>query len=201
MSLQAVPADIMSPKPRRKNSKAKNGKGPKPLLPTPRLYAPPRTSKKPTLYSDDVMDEILRRVAHGETLTQACASNPSFPSHATVIDWVHQNHHNLADRYARARDSQIARWADDIIDTSAKATPETANALRLVVDSKKWLIARLRPAQYGDKVDVTSAGKPLISASDLDIAKALAHALVPALPAPTVIDAEATDVKPEGEQP
>jgi hypothetical protein len=43
----------------------------------------------------------------------------------------------------------------------AKATPETANALRLVVDSKKWLIARLRPAQYGDMgggfgTDVTS---------------------------------------------
>jgi len=200
MSLQAIPADIMSPKPRRKNSKAKNGKGgPKPLLPTPKLYVRPRTSKKPTLYSDEIMDEILRRVAHGETLTQACNTNPGFPAPSTVIDWIHQDRHNLAERYARARDSQIARWADDIIDTSAKATPETANALRLVVDSKKWLIARLRPAQYGDKVDVTSAGRPLISASDLDIAKALAHALTPALPAPEPIEVEAVEVKPGGD--
>jgi hypothetical protein len=71
--------------------------------------------------------------------------------------------------------------------------------LRLVVDSKKWLIARLRPAQYGDKVDVTSAGRPLISASDLDIAKALAHALTPALPAPEPIEVEAVEVKPGGD--
>ena len=201
MSLQAAPADTR--KPRRKNSKARNGKGPKPL-PTPRLHAPERTRERPTLYTDEVMDEILRRVSHGETLTQACASNPDFPSHATVIDWVHGDRHGLADRYARARDRQIARWADDIIDTSNKATPETVNALRLVVESKKWLIARLRPAQYGDRVtaDITSGGKPLVSASDLDIAKALAHALaVPALLAPEAIDAEAVPVEPEGEQP
>ena len=54
---------------------------------------------------------------------------------------------------------------------------------------------------YGDRLqaDITSAGRSLASASDLDIAKALAHALAPALPAPTMIEAEAIEVKPEGE--
>jgi hypothetical protein len=201
MSLAASSEDAPR-KPKRKNSKARNGSGPKPQR-TPRLTAPERTRERPTFYSEEVMDEIMRRVSHGETLTQACASNPGFPSHSTVIDWVHQDRHGLADRYARARDQQVARWADDIIDTSNKATPETVNALRLVVDSKKWLIARLRPAQYGDRVtaDITSGGKPLASASDLDIAKALAHLLSPALPAPELLDVEAVPVKEEGEQP
>ena len=72
--------------------------------------------------------------------------------------------------------------------------------VRLEIDAKKWLLARIRPAQYGDKIDLTSAGKALTSASDLDIAKALAHALAaPALLAPPVIDAEATEVKLEGD--
>jgi hypothetical protein len=92
----------------------------------------------------------------------------------------------------------------EIVDTAdgAVANPEEANGRRLSVDVRKWLLARLKPGKYGDKLDVTSAGKPLASATDLDIAKALAHALAaPALPPPEPIDVEAVEVEREGGQP
>jgi hypothetical protein len=179
----------------------------RPVTPTPRLYAPPPTDDHPGKYSPEVIDDILRRVSHGETLTQACNSNPDFPSPPTVIDWVNENRHNIAERYARARDRQLERWADDLVDTSAEAVSDPAKApgARLILDAKKFLLSKLKPHVYGDKIDVTSAGKPLASVSDLDLAKALAHALAPALPAPidvTPLDAEAVPVpdEPEGER-
>jgi hypothetical protein len=199
MSLQAAPTNTSRLKPKRKNSKAKNGKGPKPRMPTPRLHAPPRRNDRLDRYPPEVIDDIFRRVSHGETLTQACNSSPNYPHPSSVIDWAIKDP-ALAQRYAHAREGQTARWADDIVDSVRVATPETANVVRLEIDAKKWLLARLRPAQYGDKLDVTSAGKPLVVASDLDIAKALAHALAPALPAPEPIEVEAVPVEPEGEQ-
>lgn len=63
------------------------------------------------------MDEILCRISHGETLTQACASNPDYPSPSVVIDWVHENRHNRAERYARARHRHLERWSDDLVAT------------------------------------------------------------------------------------
>ena len=53
------------------------------------------------------------------------------------------------------------------------------------------------PKVFGDQIgaDLTTNGQSLYLASDLDIAKALAHALaVPALPAPEPIDVEAVPV-------
>jgi hypothetical protein len=143
------------------------------------------------------MDEILRRMSHGETLKRVCASNPDFPSPATVIEWVHQDRHNLANRYARARDRQLEAWAEEVLDKADAASTDNGAVQRdrLAVDARKWLLSKLKPEKYGDKLDVTSAGKPLAAVSDLDIAKALANALAaPALSAP-VIDAEAIEVK------
>jgi hypothetical protein len=199
MSLQATSAD--NSKPKRKNSKTRNGKGPKPKMPTPRLYAPPPTDERPSKYPPEVIDDIFRRVSHGETLTQACKSKPNYPSHATVIDWTIKDP-AMADRYARARDGQAARWADDIVDKARTATPETANVVRLELDAKKWLLARIRPAQYGDRLDVTSDNKPLqavdASAAINALLAALPSLAPAALPAPVPLEAEAVSVE-EGE--
>jgi hypothetical protein len=198
MSLQAAPTNTT--KPRRKNSKAKNGKGPKPRMPTPRLHAPPRRDDHPRKYPPEVIDDIFRRVSHGETLTQACNSNPNYPHPSSVIDWAIKDP-VLAQRYAHAREGQTARWADDIVDSVKAATPETANVVRLEIDAKKWLLARLRPAQYGDRVqaDVTSDGKALAMPAATVAVQALIDAL-PELLAGKVIDIEALPAPAEPEE-
>jgi hypothetical protein len=149
-----------STKRRATKTKAANGKGSKPP-PTPRLHAPKRAYHREPIYSDAVMDEILRRISHGETLTKACASNPDFPAPSTVIDWVHENRANMAERYARARDRQLERWADEVVDKADAAitNPDTAQAVRLALDSRKWLLSKLKPAVYGDRLEARVTGK------------------------------------------
>jgi hypothetical protein len=148
-----------------------------------------------------VVDEILWRLAHGETLNRIIASDPDrFPARSTINYWV-QNRPEFAEKFARARDLQFEHWADNLVDVAAdvREKPEQVPAARLDSENKRWLLARLKPALYSEKfqADITSAGKPIGSASDLDIAKALAHALAaPALP---LIEVEAVPIEPEGE--
>ena len=127
------------------------------------------------------MDEILRRISHGETLTHACASNPDFPAPSTVVDWVHQNRANVAERYARARDRQIEAWSDQILDKADAAlkNPETAHAARLAVDARKFLLSKLKPEVYGDRVEarVTGANGGPVQVEAVAAIKALLEAL------------------------
>lgn len=60
----------------------------------------------------------------------------------------------LAQQYARARESLLDHWAEDIAILADDAN--TANRLefekaRLRIDSRKWMLSKLRPRKYGDK--------------------------------------------------
>jgi hypothetical protein len=113
---------------------------------------------------------------------------------------------DFAEGFARARDLQFEHWADNLAEVadSVRDNPAQVPAARLDSENKSWLLSRLKPSLYSEKFqeDITSAGKPLASATDLDIAKALAHALAApaALPAPEPIDVEAVPIEPEGER-
>ena len=78
----------------------------------------------------------------------------------------------LCDRYARAKDASLEAMADEtleIADTVAGDTfegddgivriaPDVVARARLRVDTRKWLLSKLAPKKYGDKVDVQHGG-------------------------------------------
>jgi hypothetical protein len=55
--------------------------------------------------------------------------------------------------YARARDRRADFLFDQLIELADKATPVTANAVRLQVDTRKFVVARLAPRKYGDRIE------------------------------------------------
>ena len=50
--------------------------------------------------------------------------------------------------------------AEDIIDISNDETLDP-NDKRIRIDTRKWLLSKLLPKTYGDKLDVTSGGEAL----------------------------------------
>lgn len=66
--------------------------------------------------------------------------------------------------YAHAKRQQIEAMAEDIVDIASDETLD-ANERRLQVDTRKWLLSKLIPKTYGDKLDLTSDGKTLPSNS------------------------------------
>jgi hypothetical protein len=126
---------------------------------------------RPTLYTEAIAAEICQRIAEGETLNQICRSD-HMPSRPTIVSWVLEDRSGFSDRYARARHMLLEHWSDEVVDISDdgsndwmernhgedKQSSWTINGehvqrSRLRVDTRKWLLSKLKPERYGDRVE------------------------------------------------
>ena len=141
-----------------------------------------RPKGRPSDYSVQIAEIICSRIGDGESLRQICAS-PGMPGKSSIMRWLEANP-EFRDQYARARELQAEHWADEIIEIADDGTNdyvtkergdgskfeavdgEHINRSRLRVDTRKWLMARLAPKKYGDRVTNELIGdkdNPLVS--------------------------------------
>ena len=134
---------------------------------------------KPSMPPDETAETTAEKVARvigriecGELLTAACLAEVM--SVHRLMEWRDTNENNRQ-RYARARDAQAHRIAEDVLaiadDSGGDVRYGPKNEImpdaeftarsRLRMDARKWYVAKVAPRQYGDKLDVTSDGKPL----------------------------------------
>jgi hypothetical protein len=100
---------------------------------------------------------VVEHIRGGMSLRRA-AEAAGVPT-STFLDWCAKDA-DLADRYARARDSMIDAMADDLLTIADKPAADAVEAQkhRLQVDARKWLLSKLAPKRYGDRLEV--AGDP-----------------------------------------
>ena len=93
------------------------------------------------------------------------------PSAETVRRWLLDNEDFCA-QYVRAREVQADRFAEEILEIADDASDdwtvgeggkkavdhEHVQRSRLRVDTRKWLMARMAPKKYGDKLQHTGEG-------------------------------------------
>lgn len=122
--------------------------------------APPKRKKpgrKPgdgSAYTPELASEICEGLAAGKSLRE-CASGKVAP--ATVLNWC-EDIPAFAEQYARARKIGTDVRFDGLRGLAAEAmdqSPQNVQAIRLMVDTEKWSLSKLRPERYGDKVAVT----------------------------------------------
>jgi hypothetical protein len=149
---------------------SKTAKKPK----TDKPAASKRSPGRPSDYSPEIAREICKRLGNGESLRQICAE-AEMPSKTSVMRWLEANK-EFRDQYARARELQAEHWAEEIIEiaddsrndfvekegrdgsTYEAVDGEHINRSRLRVDTRKWLMARLAPKKYGDRVTTEMVG-------------------------------------------
>ena len=111
---------------------------------------------------------ILKRLADGLSLRKAAAEADIH--HTSVLQWVDENE-EFAHQYTRARARGFQLMADEIIeiadDSSGDvietergpvANAEFAARSRLRVDTRKWMLSKMLPKVYGDKLDHNVSG-------------------------------------------
>ena len=115
---------------------------------------------RPSLYTDEISEEICRRLAGGESLRAICRSE-SMPHVATVLRWL-PAHPEFRDQYARAREAQAECFVDQIINIADSVANERessiVHAARLRIDARRWAASKMAPRKYGDKLDLESSG-------------------------------------------
>ncbi len=112
------------------------------------------------LYTPELAARICEAVATSQKgLRKTLEDDPELPAFGTVWQWI-QHRAEFATAYAQARRTQIQAMAEDIVDLSNDETLDP-NDKRIRIETRKWLLSKLIPRTYGDKLDVTSDGQAL----------------------------------------
>lgn len=132
----------------------------------------PQTKEKPTMgrpsvYSDELANEICVRLGLGESLRKICLDD-HIPSLATVMTWLSRKP-DFLEQYTRAREIQAETQFDELIDivdqppelnhvvdkngelVEVKFDSSYVQWMKLRVDTRKWTAARMAPKKYGEQ--------------------------------------------------
>ena len=136
-------------------------------------------------FSEKAASAICERLAEGESLRSICRSE-GMPSRAEVFRWLADDANAaFRDQYTRAKEFGIEALADDIQEISDdarndwmerngkddpgwQANGEHIQRSRLRVDSRKWILSKLAPKKYGDKLDLNHSGGVSVSLAPED---------------------------------
>jgi hypothetical protein len=124
-------------------------------------------------FTAEIAETICRRLAEGEPLRAICRDE-GMPPESTVRQWALDDVDGFAARYAHARELGIEAMAEQCIeiaddsgsdfsagDDGPAFNAEHVQRSKLRVDTRKWLLAKMAPKKYGDRIDVGNAdGKP-----------------------------------------
>lgn len=109
-------------------------------------------------WTPEIEAEIFNRIAGGESVVDICGPGKDdwLPTDRTLYNRI-ANDPDFFQRYARAREAQGHREADEIKAIADAATAEDVHVARLKIDARKWRASKLAPKVYGDKLAIGGA--------------------------------------------
>lgn len=129
---------------------------------------------RPSSYTEEIAGEICAKLAEGLSLREICRQD-DFPDKSTVMRWLAQ-HKGFQDQYARAKEIGVEALAEDILDIADDGTNdwmerlgsdgqpagwvfngEAARRSQIRIDARRWLLSKLAPKKYGDKLAIGGA--------------------------------------------
>lgn len=115
--------------------------------------AAPEVSRigRPSTFDEAKAARVCELIAQGYSLRKIAEMERDLPPPPTFLLWCHKNP-ALADHYSRARASAMQMMAEQIVDIADGTSAENVNVARLQVETRKWLMSKLAPKQFGDRV-------------------------------------------------
>lgn len=125
---------------------------------------------RPTSYTQELADKICEQLAQGLSM-RTISKDDTMPAMSTMFEWL-RIHKEFTEQYARAKQESADAMAEDILDIADDGSNdymetdggkeqyngESVQRSRLRVDTRKWLMAKMKPKVYGDKLDLTNDG-------------------------------------------
>ena len=135
---------------------------------------------RPSSFSEEIAQEICLKLSLGESLRSILSAEEK-PAMSTVMRWLAEKP-EFQEQYARARQAQAEYWAEQIVEIADDSSQDTItnergnevansewiNRSRLRVDTRKWLMSKLLPKKYGDKIDHTHTGDMVVKIAQSD---------------------------------
>lgn len=145
--------------------------------PTRKQIAEKKEKGRPSRYSAALAERICDHIRCGCSLRRA-AEKEGIPQ-PTVMNWARDNE-AFSNQYARACEVRLSALEDKLLDLMEDGHQAAGcgliggnllNAVKLEVETIKWMLAKLMPKKYGDRkaVELTGAnGGPVEMITDQD---------------------------------
>ena len=122
----------------------------------------------------EILSEIFERISKGESLRAVLRDSKPIPQ-KTFFEWI-DNNELFSKQYARATEERAEKIFEEILEISdtpvegvvietddyGKTKEKRGDMLghrRLQVDSRKWMLSKMMPKKYGEKLDIDHTTK------------------------------------------
>lgn len=120
---------------------------------------------------DKIFDYVCLEIEKGRALRNVL-KDENMPSTSTFYQWL-ENNTDKAKQYARATEVRADIIFDDILSIADENTNDTyvndngfevvnndvIQRSRLRIDARKWVLSKLNPKKYGDKIQTEHSGE------------------------------------------
>ncbi len=107
-----------------------------------------------SIYNDKLAKKICEHIANGLSLRKI-QKIEGMPNADTIRKWC-LNREDFNAQYVRAKIQQTEAFAEQILEISDKSEDDVVvdsgviNSRRLQIDTRKWLMGKMKPKKYGD---------------------------------------------------
>ena len=134
---------------------------------------------RPTIFTKKLADKICQRISEGESV-RTIVKDEKMPSSSTIFRWLlDEEKKQFREQYERARNIQAELMFEELLDIADDGSndwvlregkdeeewwqlnQEAISRSRLRVDTRKWYLSKVLPKKFGEKMDVTTDGKPI----------------------------------------
>lgn len=126
----------------------------------------------------ELFELILSEISNGNSLRKTLEIY-DMPSSSTFYQWLEESEEK-SKRYARACELRSEIIFEEILEIADKQDADVFEVdgiemtnhnviarSRLQVDARKWILSKMNPKKYGDKVDLTTGGEKLPPSSNV----------------------------------
>lgn len=125
---------------------------------------------RPNEYTQEKAREICEMLSMGISLRTICITQ-TMPAISTVFKWMRENE-EFSKQYAQAKQESAEAWHEELAElgdeairlsqtVDSKASGAVVQAVKLKADNIKWMMSKMKPKKYGDKIDMTTNGKDI----------------------------------------
>lgn len=134
---------------------------------------------RPSIYTKDIADKICQRISEGESV-RTIVKDPEMPSSSSIFRWLlDEDKKEFWEQYEKARNIQAELMFEELLDIADDGSNdwvqregkdeeewwvqngEAMSRSRLRVDTRKWYLSKVLPKKFGEKIDMTTDGKPI----------------------------------------
>lgn len=108
---------------------------------------------RPTKYTDEIIKEFCRRISIGRSVHSVCRDE-DMPSRETFYKSIRENDY-LSDQYREALKLREDYHFDEMLEIADMVEDDGVKIqkAKLMIDTRKWVLSRMNPKKYGDRID------------------------------------------------